>query len=651
MTMKRIYSFVVAAVAVLAAVSCNKEINQENLPVGETVVYTASTDNAGTRAVLNETTKKSEWVAGDAITVHDGTKGWKFTSAEAGANVEFSNTEGFGEYRPVLAVYPAGEYTANIEEKTVKAYIPTWQQAQTGTYHASAALAVAYSEGSSFAFKNAHTLLKFTVNTDNVTHIVFHGNGAEAITGDVNVILGAEGVEKVECLETEFTEQQWNEETQQNEDVKVKKYGTWVECYAYHDDADKYFVKGETYYIAVAPQTFEGGVTVKVRINEGEEQVAKSTTKKVEAKINTILDLGEITYEVPEVAVDYWAVIGSMTDNWESEIEMTLDGDWYVAENVKILTTDEFKFRANGTWDINVGGEETENEGPVVIADGVETEAYQGGKNFAVAADGVYCLYINKTAYKVKVVKTGDIEVEEVTPGEASEWALLGAFSNWADKNFVTTSDADIVVLENVDMEAAQGFLVRKPATEWADKYGAGNVNYIQTNSYIITAKDGGDMCLETTGTYDIYFNINTKAIYVMAAGVSYTTATEQTVSGKEPEQEEPEVTADVLYLAPNSNWTIDNARFAAYFFNNSGNTWVSMTDPDSDGIYEVNIPTGYTFGDNVIFCRMNPGTAANNWSNKWNQTGDLTIPTDGKNLFTVPDGAWDGSTSGWSTR
>ena len=205
--------------------------------------------------------------------------------------------------------------------------------------------------------------------------------------------------------------------------------------------------------------------------------------------------------------------------------------------------------------------------------------------------------------------------------------------------------------LENVDMEAAQGFLVRKPATEWADKYGAGNVNYIQTNSYIITAKDGGDMCLETTGTYDIYFNINTKAIYVMAAGVSYTTATEQTVSGKEPEQEEPEVTADVLYLAPNSNWTIDNARFAAYFFNNSGNTWVSMTDPDSDGIYEVNIPTGYTFGDNVIFCRMNPGTAANNWSNKWNQTGDLTIPTDGKNLFTVPDGAWDGSTSGWSTR
>ena len=34
-----------------------------------------------------------------------------------------------------------------------------------------------------------------------------------------------------------------------------------------------------------------------------------------------------------------------------------------------------------------------------------------------------------------------------------------------------------------------------------------------------------------------------------------------------------------------------------------------------------------------------------------WNKTGDLTIPTDGKNLFTVPNGDWDGSTTTWSTK
>lgn len=103
--------------------------------------------------------------------------------------------------------------------------------------------------------------------------------------------------------------------------------------------------------------------------------------------------------------------------------------------------------------------------------------------------------------------------------------------------------------------------------------------------------------------------------------------------------------TPEILYLTPNSNWTQANARFAAYFFGN-GEKWVDMTDGDGDGIYEVEVPSGYP---NVIFCRMNPSASANNWNNKWNQTGDLTIPTDGKNLFTIPSGSWDGATTTWS--
>ncbi len=100
------------------------------------------------------------------------------------------------------------------------------------------------------------------------------------------------------------------------------------------------------------------------------------------------------------------------------------------------------------------------------------------------------------------------------------------------------------------------------------------------------------------------------------------------------------------LYLTPNSNWKADNARFAAYFFGN-GEKWVDMTDGDGDGIYEVDVPSGYL---KVIFCRMNPSASANNWNNKWNQTGDLTIPTDGKNHFIVKSGSWDGATTTWST-
>ena len=507
----------VAAVALFAAVSCNKELPQEeNLPtVGETVVYTASTDAADTKAVLNETTKKSEWVANDAITVLDGTKDWTFTTANAGANVDFSNSEGFGEYRPVLAVYPAGTYTANVAAKTAKAYIPTWQQAQSGTYHSPAALAVAYSEDNTFAFKNAHALLKFTVNTDNVTHVIFHGNGSEpeAITGDVYVTLGEDGVESVECLETEFTEQKWNEETQQNEDVKVKKYGTWVECYAYHDDANKYFAKGQTYYIAVAPQKFEGGVTVKVRINDGEELVAKTTTKLVETKINTILNLGEIKYEAPEVKVGYWAVVGSMIDNWGSEKKMTLDGDWYVVENVKLTTDDQFKFRANGNWD-----EGTPNRGAAGDADGVliendvETAVYQGGKNFCVSEGGFYSLYINKSATKVKVVKTADLPAVE-------NWGVCGTFTgNWniASTLAMTALGDGWYTLENVEIykDDQFKFVIDKA---WSNSLGAnGAVLTAEAGTEYDLVKDGQNIKVNKNGKFTISLNPTDKKFKVV---------------------------------------------------------------------------------------------------------------------------------------
>lgn len=762
--------FMIAAVAI-AAVACNKELPQEQLPAGETVTFEASVDGAETKTVLKGTT--SEWVENDAITVHDGVKGWTFTTDNAGPRAVFSNSEGFGSYRPVMAAYPAGEWTANVTEKSLNAYIPTWQQAQIGTYDKNAALAVAYSEGDSFAFKNAVALLKFTVNADNVTHLVFHGNGSEALTGNVKVLLGEEGVQ-VTCLETEFDAKDEN-----GNDIKEPKYGTWVECYAYHSDEDKYFLKGETYYIAVAPQVFEGGVTVKIRVNEGEEVVVKTTENKVETKASTILDLGEIRYDAPavhdwavagtfndwsktatpmvlegdvyvakditglhftaqedaadkssatgfqfvqkgawkggygdtdtpgklsvnswswywedggkniyvdgataqtaydiylnpvtkkfvivtsgaempedkpaEVTVGYWAVVSSMS-GWGDYAKMTLEDDWYVAKDVKLLVDDQFKFRADGNWDVNRGA--SGEEDGVLIANDVETDVFAGGKNFTVAEGAFYNVYLNKTATKAKIVKTADLPVEdtpgEATPGEATEWALVGAFSDWKDKTLLTTVTPDLLVLENVEMKAAQGFLVRKPTTEWNDKYGAGNVNYLKANHYIVASKDGADMCLEADGTYDIYFNTQSKTVYVMTAGVDYNTAVLQKENGKEPEVEEPEVTEKVVYLKPNSNWTQSNARFAAYFWGGTvGEKWVSMTAV-GDGTYSVNLPEGYDYGCNVIFCRMNPSTTGNNWNNKWNQTSDLKTPTDGKNLYTVKAGTWDKGGGTWSVK
>lgn len=101
------------------------------------------------------------------------------------------------------------------------------------------------------------------------------------------------------------------------------------------------------------------------------------------------------------------------------------------------------------------------------------------------------------------------------------------------------------------------------------------------------------------------------------------------------------------LYLQPNSNWMMGGARFAAYFWNSYGNTWVDMTlVPGKTDLYECVAPDGYP---NVIFCRMNPATSDNNWDNKWDQTVDLTI-SGSNNHFTVNDGAWNNASGTWST-
>ena len=106
------------------------------------------------------------------------------------------------------------------------------------------------------------------------------------------------------------------------------------------------------------------------------------------------------------------------------------------------------------------------------------------------------------------------------------------------------------------------------------------------------------------------------------------------------------EINTTHLFLVPNSNWKEIPARFAAYFFGN-GETWVSMTKV-TENLYKVTIPTAKTY-PSVIFCRMNPSAAANNWNNKWNQSADLTI-IKGKNHYTIEEGTWDKGGGTWKT-
>ena len=217
-------------------------------------------------------------------------------------------------------------------------------------------------------------------------------------------------------------------------------------------------------------------------------------------------------------------------------------------------------------------------------------------------------------------------QLNELQVLPSSGWFLPGAHNGWNTTKTALYKDGDYYVARNVSI-AAGGFKFHHKTYGWK---GVSSSSIALSEWH--TFNGANDIKISSpTGAYDVYMTTDGSRFQVVAAG-SATPSAPVLNTAKD----------NYLYLNP-SIWNVDGARFAAYFFEN-GEKWLSMTDPDGDGIYEVEKPSGYT---KVIFCRMNGSNTTNNWNNKWNQSGDLTIPTNGDNLFTPS--SWDGATTTWT--
>lgn len=385
-----------------------------------------------------------------------------------------------------------------------------------------------------------------------------------------------------------------------------------------------------------------------------------------EAKLFCLVTAGGDVPVIPEKQPTVWSLAGSFNDWSDTLMTETTTANLHVVKNVELTTGDEIKVKDSTTWDVSFGGGITNlntnswmkvyaNGSNIVVAASGKYDVYfeynEGGeysKLYLIEAEGDYTAATEQTANGTLIPDTPD--TPEVTPDVDSVWSVSGTFNNWGDVVMVTTTVKDVYVAKSVKLDAYASFKVRKNKA-WTESYGGGIV-YMNPNGYIQVYANGSDISNTAAGTFDIYFNYAKKFLYLVDAGTDYTTVALQSKEGKEPEQEEPEVTEKALYLKPNANWKQSNARFAAYIWGGTaGEIWVSMTDSDKDGIYEMFIPEGYDYGCNIIFCRMNPATTANNWNNKWNQTSDLKAPTDGKNLYTVKESTWDKGGGTWSVK
>lgn len=270
-----------AAVTILAAVSCNKIENDAPAQQSNVPSFVASVDGANTKTIIDG--MKSYWDGTEGIRVLDGSVSKVYT-----ATVEKAETATFTEKDATtltgdnyLAVYPEGPagsvtWDGNIANAAKKFWLPGDQKAVAGSYDPSTHIAVAYAEAGNqnLSFKNVTSLIKVNLVSDNVTEICFYGNNADVIAGNFNVTYN-DG------------EPTWTKEGTMYSNLSYAKVVA---------DEGKTLTKG-TYYISVLPATLSKGFSIETF--SGGSKSIKKNSKSYTIGRNQIVDLGDVEWVKP----------------------------------------------------------------------------------------------------------------------------------------------------------------------------------------------------------------------------------------------------------------------------------------------------------------------------------------------------------------
>ena len=167
-----------------------------------------------------------------------------------------------------------------------------------------------------------------------------------------------------------------------------------------------------------------------------------------------------------------WTVIGALSEygiSWNDDIVMVTDGTTHIAQGVKLAADDEFKFRQDKSWDVNLGGD--------FGSLGTDFGVSQDGPNIKVGAAGVYDLIVNPGAGTAQIVETmgggksgiigGDEPGPEPTP--VTGWNIIGLNGDW-ENDILATQNGNKWTAYITANESTE-FKWRKDAG-WDENYG-----------------------------------------------------------------------------------------------------------------------------------------------------------------------------------
>ena len=618
MTIMKKYILLLCALCV-GLVSCVKE-DFGGAEADGLVTFKASYE-APTKTVLNGLTPY--WTPTDKISIFNGVNNeFTATVSEPSATATFKGELAGKGTKNFRAVTPySADYTfSSLGSAFYGLSVPQEQTAVENTYDPQALVAIAQSDDYTLSFKNLGSLVKFTVISDGVTSVTLRSNNEEVLSGTFEATYAATPSIRVR---------------EGKDEVTIK--------------GD--FKKGSTYYIVTLPASLEKGF---IALLNGSTKSMAVDAPVVLAR-SGMVNLGDLSLnpgesqlpgadeEEDEGVPSSWIIIGQFCNWAEDGALATYDmGSYYKAFDVPAASLSSFKFRNGDVW-LGVAGETVAADKWVSLS--------QDGSASDISFSGsatTYDVYLDKDLRAFYVTAAGNPAPEPI-PAPFIGKSVAGNFNAWSNSANPMTSEGDYYVVKGLQLAStnladptSNGFkFVDVKGTDNAIWYGVGTPS-IEVSKWYSTKVDGSLNIIingDATALYDAYIAKDMSTFCVVAAGAE--------LPSKDEVGNDNVETDGTIYLKPNANWKEAGARFAAYFFEGDTNTWMSMTDADGDGVYECGVPSGYS---NVIFTRMNPASSDNNWDNKWNQTADLKIPTDGTDFYTVKEGTWDNGGGTWST-
>ena len=331
------------------------------------------------------------------------------------------------------------------------------------------------------------------------------------------------------------------------DEVKFRKNSSW--------DVNFGFAEGVTSYVLDEEfSLLQGGANIKI-VEDGVYDLLldpESATAKI---IKSAVPQDDPYAAYTEISA--WGVIGTF-NSWGSDVEMVTNGTLHVCKDITLAAGDEFKFRKDGSWDVNYGY----GTGVDSYELGVEFAASQGGGNIKIAEDGAYDLILDPENETIKIIRTQAVTVDPYAAyTEVSTWGVVGNFNSWgSDVEMVT--NGTLHVAKAVSLSNGDEFKFRKDAG-WTVNFGyADGVDTYTLGEEFGLKQDGGNIKVLEAGVYDLILDPENETAKIIVSVAKE--------AGDTPAPKPKPTAWSIIGSLNDTGWETDYD-----LTNTSGDTWV----------------------------------------------------------------------------